>query len=263
MAKPINAPQPWQGGYNDFIKYSTVEETVNAESPPRTSIFDDLCFYHTHHCTHLQLDSDPKSVTMFAQKIVASEYMLLIEYNRYLLFDIGSKLSRRNSFEIFENTWVEQTWSDLTSFHQRMQTNHHNILMLSANLELTKSTTKGWMSTTQDFAHIEVQFLSLRQKAEVLLDSFTGLAGMVGNRQSLHEARSVGLLTLLGMAFVPLSLVASLFSMSDDYRPGTGNFKMYFAVSIPFVALLFSIAFLAIHWREWHQQRKGIVKSKK
>lgn len=200
---------------------------------------------------------------MFAQKFVASEYMLLIEYNRYLLYDIGWKLSRRDSFEIFESTWVEQTWSDLTSFHQRMQTNHHNILMLSADLELKKSTIKGWMSTTQDFAHIEVQLLSLRQKAEILLDSFTGLAGMVGNRQSLHEARSVGLLTLLSMAFVPLSLVVSLFSMSDDYRPGAGNFKMYFAVSLPFVALLFSIVFLAIHWREWHEQRKGIVKSKK
>lgn len=263
MAKAISAPQPWQGGYNDFVKYSAVEEAVNAEAPPRTSIFDDLCFYHTHHRKHLQLDSDPKSATTFAQKIVASEYMLLIEYNRYLLYHIGWKLSRRDSFEIFKSIWVEQTWSDLNSFHQRIQTHYHNILMLTANLELKESITKGWMRTTQDFAHIEEQFLSLRQKAEILLDSFTGLAGMVGNRQSLDEARSVSLLTLLGMAFVPLSLVASLFSMSDEYRPGVGNFGLYFAVSIPFVAILFAMAFLSIYWRKLHQQLKGIITSKK
>lgn len=263
MAKATSAPQPWQGGYNDFIKYSTVEEAVKAGSPPRTSIFDDLCFYHTQHCKHLQLDSDPKSATTFAQKLVASEYMLLIEYTRYLLYHIGWKLSRRKSFEIFESTWVEQTWSDLNSFHQRIQTHYQNILMLSANLELKKSTTRGWMSTTEDFTHIEEQFLLLRQKAEILLDSFTGLAGMVGNRQSLDEARSVGLLTLLGMAFVPLSLVASVFSMSDEYRPGAKDFRLYFAVSIPFVALLFAMAFAAIHWKKWRQQIEGILKTKK
>ena len=216
-----------------------------------------------HHCKHLQLNLDPKSVTTFAQKIVASEYMLLIAYNRYLLYNIGWELSRRDSFEIFESTWVEQTWSDLNSFHQRIQTHYQNVLMLSANLELKKNTTEGWMSTTQDFAHIEDQFRSLSQKAEILLDSFSGLAGMVGNRQSLNEARSVGLLTLLGIAFVPLSLVASLFSMSDEYRPGAGNFKLYFAVSIPFVALLFAMAFVVVHWREWRQQLEKILKSKK
>ena len=259
VAKAISAPQPWQGGYNDFIKYNTVEEAVNAETPPRTSTFDDLCFYHTHHSKHLQLDSSPMSATTFAQKLVASEYMLLIEYNRYLLYHIGWKLSRRNTFEIFKSIWVEQTWSDLNSFHQRLQTHHQNILMLTADLELRKSTIKGWMSTNQDFAHIEDQLLSLRQKAEILLDSFTGLAGMVGNRQSLNETRSVGLLTLLGMAFVPLSLVASLFSMSDEYRPGAGDFRLYFAVSIPLVALLFAMVFLSIYWRKLRQELKGLL----
>lgn len=199
---------------------------------------------------------------MFAQKLVASEYMLLIEYNRFLLYHIGWKLSRRSSFEIFNSVWVEQTWSDLNSFLQRIQTHHQNIIMMTANLELKKSTTKGWMSTTEDFVHIEEQFLSLRQRAESLLDSFTGLAGMVGNRQSLDEARSVGLLTLLGMAFVPLSLVASLFSMADEYRPGAGDFWVYFAVSIPFVALMFTMAFLSMYWRKLRQQLRGKGDSK-
>lgn len=263
VAKAIKAPQPWQGGYNDFIKYSMVKEAVDAETPPRTSTFDDLCFYHTHHCRYLQLDSDPKSATTFAQKLVASEYMLLIEYNKFLLCHIGWKLSRRDSFEIFKSAWVEQTWSDLNSFHQRIETHHQNIVMLTANLELKKSTTRGWMSTTEDFAYIEEQFLSLRRKAEILLDSFTGLAGMVGNRQSLDEARSVGLLTVLGIAFVPLSLVASLFSMSDEYRPGAGNFWVYFAVSIPFVALMFAMAFLSMYWRKLRRQLMGMLHSKK
>lgn len=106
------------------------------------------------------------------------------------------------------------------------------------------------MSNAQDFAHIEDQFCSLGQKAEILLDSFSGLASIVGNRQSLNEARRVGLLNRLGMAFAPLSLVASLFSMSDEKRPGAADFKLYSAVSILLVALLSAMAFVVIHWRD-------------
>ncbi|KAF7509271.1 hypothetical protein GJ744_008165 [Endocarpon pusillum] len=189
--------------------------------------------------------------------------MLLIEYNKFLLYHIGWKLSRRDSIEIFNSVWVEQTWSDLNSFHQRIQTHHQNIAMLTADLELKKSIAIGWIRTTEDFAHIEDQFLSLRQKAENLLDAFTGLAGMVGNRQSLDEARSVGILTVLGVTFVPLSLVASLFSMSDEYRPGAGDFWVYFAVSIPFVALMFALAFLSMYWRKLRRQLKGTSEGKK
>ena len=150
--------------------------------------------------------------------------MLLIDYHNFLLHHIAWRLSRQNSFELFDSRWVEQSWSDLNSFRQRIDTHRHNVISLTANLELKKVSPRRWMSTAEDFAHIEEQFKMLGEKAENLLGSFTGLAGMVGNRQALDEARSVGLLTVLGMAFVPLSLIASLFSMSDKYRPGAQDF---------------------------------------
>ena len=81
------------------------------------------------------------------------------------------------------------------------------------------------MDTTPDFpVHRRLGFWSLRQVAERLLGSFDSIAGLVATRQSLHEARSVGTLTRLCMVFLPLSLIAGLFSMSDHYQPGAEPF---------------------------------------
>ena len=45
-------------------------------------------------------------------------------------------------------------------------------------------------------------------------------------------------LTILGITFIPLAYVASLFSMSDGYRPGGELFWVYFAVALPLVVLI-------------------------
>ena len=94
------------------------------------------------------------------------------------------------------------------------------------------------MSTPEDFATLDDLFQSLKKQAESLVSSFTGLAGIVGNRQSLNEARSVRFLTALGMAFLPLSFTSGLYSMTAPYLPGASKFWVYSVVSIP---LLFVI----------------------
>lgn len=44
------------------------------------------------------------------------------------------------------------------------------------------------------------------------------------------------------MVFLPLSLIAGLFSMSDHYQPGHDKCLLYFAVSAPSVLLTFGVA---------------------
>lgn len=249
VAKALKDPEPFQGGYADFIRHDSVEQAVLTESPPRTSMFEDLVFYHKHHHKHLGLTKDPVSATMFAQKIVASEYMLLIEYTRYLINHLGWKLTRRDGFEIFDSSWVEKAWSDINAFHRRIDDHVRNVTTARWTLGHTglPKPPNEWTSTVQDFRHIEDELLHLRDRSEGLLNSLTSLAGIVGNRQALSEARSVRVLTILGMTFLPLSLVASLFSMTEHFSPGAGQFWVYFAVSIPLVFLVFGLALVSTH----------------
>ena len=100
------------------------------------------------------------------------------------------------------------------------------------------------METTQDCSYIQGELLASRQKADRLLGAFDSPVSIVGIRQSLKEARSVGTLTRLDMVFLPLSLVAGLFSMSDRCQPILDRFWLCFAVSALPVLLKLGVAWL-------------------
>lgn len=243
-------PQPWQGGYADFIPFESLAKALATPGPPRTSMFDDICYYFKHNGVDVDISDDPRSTLVFAQMIVASQYMLLIQYTRSLLNHLAWVLSRRDSFADLNVDWVEERWSDLLSFHRRCDDHRGNIQAIIAGLSPEDMTTKerSWTDVRVDFAHIERQFGRLQEKSDSLISSFTGLASIVGNRQSLAEARSVRLLTLLGLTFLPLSFISGLFSMATPYSPGNSSFWIYFAVSLPLMLLVFMLAFLTQLW---------------
>lgn len=64
-------------------------------------------------------------------------------------------------------------------------------------------------------------------------------------RVSGANAQSLSRITVLTMLFVPLSTIAGIFSMSDDYLPGKPRAWVFWVVSIPF---LLSLAYL--YWRQ-------------
>ena len=207
VAPKLSSPLPFQGGYADFIKFESTRQPVSSGAPPRSSMFDDLLFYHSTHAKYLCLTGEPRSAAMFAQKIVASECMMVLHYHRCLLATLVSKLSRRDRFKIFNSFWVEQAWSDLSSCQRRLDLLYGSIgramdgMGISRHEDVSRKRlgvgAHPWMDTTPDFLYIEAGLLSLRQVAERLLGSFDSIAGLVATRQSLHEARSVGTLTRL------------------------------------------------------------------
>ena len=131
----------------------------------------------------------------------------------------------------------------------------------------------SWETSAKDFHVIQRKLLSLKNRSNNMLASFTGLAGILGNRQalkeanrSLHEARSVKILTFLGMIFLPLSLTSGLLSMNGEYNPGASQFWIYFAIAIPLTLCVFGVVFLVnrgygVHdewsFRHWTSRRQG------
>lgn len=79
-----------------------------------------------------------------------------------------------------------------------------------------------------------------QQTAERVNASTTGLASILGSRQafkeqqlSLHAAEKSRGLTFIGLIFIPLAFISSIFSMSEPYGPGGDMFWLYFAISLP------------------------------
>lgn len=64
----------------------------------------------------------------------------------------------------------------------------------------------------------------------------------IANRQ----AHSVGTITVLGVLFVPISIVSGIMSMGGPYIPGGERFWIFFAVTLPILMLIFLCIFTNI-----------------
>src|SRR5207248_1813024 len=91
------------------------------------------------------------------------------------------------------------------------------------------------------------------ERVKVLGSVLPGNLAVIASKQSLEEAHSVARLTVMALTFVPLSFVASLFSMQGDVAPGGRKFWIFFAVALPLLALVFLSAFAGVllRWKRW------------
>ncbi|KAG8528225.1 uncharacterized protein KY384_007142 [Bacidia gigantensis] len=250
-AERLSTPnEPYQGGYLDFMKFSSLDDACRTRGPTRESVLEDVCYYFFHHASCIDIQDDPMICTLFLKKIVASNYMVLIEYVKATLSTLEWSLSRQNQdISEIKIAWAEQRWSDLQSWSRRCSEYCENMesIIDSLRIPLFEADASGdWAACEKDFHLINRKLIGLKQRANALISSLTGLAGILGNRQtlkeasrSLHEAKSVKILTFLGMMFAPLFLTSGIFSMSEKYLPGGSFFWVYIAVAVPLVLLVF------------------------
>ena len=247
--------EPYQGGYLDFIKYANTQDACQSVGPSRESMLEDICYYWTHHASCIDIQDDPSISTLFLQKIIASNYMVLIGYVKAMLSTLEWSLSRQNQdISEIKIAWAEQRWSDLQSWSRRCSEYCENVESTMDSLRiplLEADASKDWISCEKDFHLISRKVIGLKKRSDALISSLTGLAGILGNRQtlkeasrSLHEAKSVKILTLLGMMFAPLFLTSGIFSMGEKFLPGAAYFWVFVAVAIPLVLIVFAVVFL-------------------
>ncbi|KAH6694929.1 hypothetical protein BKA61DRAFT_531694 [Leptodontidium sp. MPI-SDFR-AT-0119] len=244
----------WQGGYLDFIKSPASAPHLH-NGPPRTSMLDDICHYWLQHSGLLPNTNRPDVATVFMKKIVASNYMQLIEYLRGVISTIEWQLSRRTDLGI-DIPWVEEQWSSLQALNRRLieYSDDAEAIMLSLGIPYDRpdpTNIGDWISCNKDYQYIFNRLRALSTRTGLLLSSMTGLAGIAGNSQALNEARrslkeakGIKTLTLLAMIFIPLAYCCGLFSMNDMYLPGKHKFWIYLAVSLPLIIVVFLAAFL-------------------
>ncbi|KAI1456042.1 hypothetical protein F4805DRAFT_433639 [Annulohypoxylon moriforme] len=239
---------PFQGGYVDFIPEK--DQLKTHRGPPRTSMFDDLSFYLTNHFHLLVKGTCAEKIQVFINKIVAGHYWELANFTNSTLARSQGRLSKQSDLSSFSVTTVERDWSDGQSDEKRSAQFCRDIesVMLQLNIEPcapTYARITDWTDCEQDFQFLLAQFRNLRQMTVSLNASMTTLASITGNhqamtqqKQSLYEAKRMKALTFLGLVFIPMSYVCSLFSMADPFAPGGQLFWVYFLVAIPLVCLV-------------------------
>lgn len=244
--------QPAEGAYVDFFA-SDIGITAKP-GPPKTSIADDLCYYLASYSSLPGLTCEtPDIVSLFLKKIVGSLYMTHLDQLRKTIAQSQSPVRWTSDFAKLDLAAVEVNWSDCQTLERRLQLHCLDLegILVQLRLPLERPNPReinSWQDVAADFQMLYHQYNHARSWVEKLNSSMTALTGIAGNRQAFRE-QQVSLeaavrtrnITTLGLVFIPLAYVATLFSMSGDYAPGGESFWLYLVISIPMMLAVLGV----------------------
>jgi len=91
-----------------------------------------------------------------------------------------------------------------------------------------------WDLLLRDLDNLLLKLSRYGKSFERIIPTVASLNLLSHYRRSATEATIIRQITCVALVFVPLSWVAALFSMTNDFAPGQPRFWVYFVVSIPF-----------------------------
>ncbi|KAI1367809.1 hypothetical protein F5Y08DRAFT_348595 [Xylaria arbuscula] len=244
---------PYNGGYPDFAPHE--DQAKTRSGPPLTSLLDDISFYICNHSARLDLDN-PLCAMTFIEKILASHFMKVAEFVESTMEKMQWNLSRRNDLSCFTAQGSEEQWSDVQAWQRRVGEFRSDLRGIMLQLRITPGDIEldrleRMEDNAVDYSFLHLRFTELGQLIANVNGSIASLVGITGSRSALkaqevslemtnlsvRDAKNMKALTILGLIFIPFSYTASLFSMADNYSPGSGCFWVYFAVSFPLTGL--------------------------
>lgn len=202
--------------------------------------------------------NNPYNSSSFLRDIVASTWMNTNEHIQAILSELETTLWE---IERMISPTLSNREKDLYMCNFTIALNEVNTMRrrlnwfaveMKANCEcLGSSPDIASQNSTDniDFITIYHRLVTYQNWAERLMGVITTSVNLMETEKSLADSRSLARLTVLGFVFIPLSFVATFFSMSGDFGVGQRRFWVYFGVSVPITLLTFVIAFGK--WRIW------------
>jgi Mg2+ and Co2+ transporter CorA len=229
--------------------------------PNHISLLDDIAFYWVEVATKDEIYSaitNPYNSTLFLRNIIASIWMNTNEYIQAILSELETKLWE---IEQMISPKLSDTEKDLYLRDFTIALNEVNTMRPRLNwflaemkvncesLGTSPDTLPDGSKQNGNFVAIYNRLVTFQNWAEKLMNVITTLANLMETEKSLADSKSLARLTVLGFFFIPLSFIATIFSMGGDFLAGQSKFWVYFVVSVPLTLLVFVVAFGK--WRVW------------
>ncbi|KAI1749611.1 hypothetical protein F4782DRAFT_549555 [Xylaria castorea] len=175
-------------------------------------------------------------------RVALTEWKLYVQLmSRYVKF-----------FETLSARLEQKDVIELHRWRRRSSQSLHKIRMIMAFVDYWRGRDGGvaqkhdsWDLLVLDLAHIEMQIKQYANALESLNPIIMSLIQLANSRRSMSEASDVRRLTYIAVVFIPLSFVAALFSMGDNFLPGRESFWLYWATSIPITLAV--LAVMSLH----------------
>lgn len=177
--------------------------------------------------------------------------MQLLNFTNAQIMTSERPLMRRDTFHDYSIGWAQNRWSDIKEVTMRCSEYIESLESMMTQFQIPfedpkPSSKDGWQGSVLDLQYCLYRAKVLLQRAGELNNAYSSLTGIVNAelslveaRRSIREAKSMKILTIVAMIFIPLSFTSGMFSMADAYAPGGKYFWIFWAVSTPLVVLVF------------------------
>lgn len=231
--------------------------------PWRRSLLEDISFYWSNGQPHGFNVNDPTLVSLsyYPLKVVAAEWMTYLEvlYHSTKEYEYDSSAISapiEKLAVLYTDLYALQKWA------RRKMASSHKLRYVIGFLKHRNNDDRDKESIDQlieDYEHIASTLGIYGRRLEATVPIVTSLIQIIDSQRSLIETANITRLTYLAMVFVPLTFVASLFSMNEEITSSVNCLGRYFAVAIPMCVLVFLIArppkqifrFLTSKTRQW------------
>lgn len=258
---------PYQGGYTDFNVFN-YKTTTRYTGPPRTSLYDDLIYYHLQDQSirPIKLEDAP----LLLKRILAGHWMTSVAYieTSVSVLEFAVEQSRENRSSDGANQspsyrglqWLEEQLFHIYSWKRRVSRyldwSACNLLELSISepgyvdfgqssfLLLRFILTYLAKPEEKDWVFIKYRLDLYEKRSRDVVSSAVGLLSLIESHKSVEEAESTRIIALLGTFYLPLSLTAGILSMGGNFIPGAGKFWVFPVVAVPLTLL----SFLLVAW---------------
>ncbi|KFA54500.1 hypothetical protein S40293_10061 [Stachybotrys chartarum IBT 40293] len=256
--------KPLQGGFEDFLQspsFASFRVTAphTRHSWDKASMLSSLLHYFGNPPPGFTT-TQPSILSLgyYPMRIILAEWMIYVHlmsrYFKYYEYSLRDGKTRLHDNDIV----------DLQRWRRRTTQSQHKLKILTDYIRHWmpwESDRLLWDMTVKDIGHIMSQLEHYGDSLEQMIPVATSMVQLLDSRRSTLEAANVGRLTYIALVFVPLSWVASLFSMSDEYSPGHHYFWVYIATALPVMILVLFLSVL--HWDELIEKAKGSWKFRK
>lgn len=241
-----------------------IHSPVHPGKPPVTQecLFDFVTDFWGNRATPEEIDSVSKcpveELVSFTAKVATPFWLALLELvtaivsrNEYYLFEF-EEISFSNSTDKIklELSNLRKALGAVNRARRRVLWNlehmRFNLIALGhapGASEQANSDTTMVDAEAGEFAMILNRLMFEKDRVESLMPVVIGACNILEAQRGALESNRVNALTSLAALFVPISVVASIFSMGNQYLPGQQDFWVFWVAAVPLTAVVMMVAY--------------------
>ncbi|KAL4898783.1 hypothetical protein BDV59DRAFT_207015 [Aspergillus ambiguus] len=221
--------------------------------PSYMSLFDDIVSVSSY--VQHDVGEDARSTSYIARKLVIAVFLGFLR-RRYLnLLGLQSHISTakpmnrcnylRNFMDGSLSRWEHELFGFIVNVKFGMNVllkeveDNMAALGLNENIAQENGTIPLW--ERDGWTAVHEGCTTILHMADMLLNSYLQFVSIEEARSSNKGARSLARINILATLFIPMSTVASIFSMQEQFLPGRQFFWVFWVVSLP---ILLGFAFI-------------------